>query len=98
MTWFGLGPSSGLNEIISNQVKQWDFGNFLVPFGVIKIIVVDSDGLFAGMSKKTFQETLLVLIHAVSSGNHKTVINEGFHWYFNKFQKINSADKCRLNQ
>ena len=37
-----------------DEAARWDFGNFLVPFGITKIIVVDADGLFAGMFKNTF--------------------------------------------
>ena len=62
------------------------------------MIVVDSDGLFPGMFKKTFQETLLIPVHEVERGKYKAIINEGFHRYLNKVQKIKSADKVRLHQ
>ena len=45
------------------------------------MIVVDADRLFSGMYKKTSQETLLIPDNEVARGNHKTVINEGFHRY-----------------
>ena len=50
------------------------------------------------MFKKTFQNTLLILVHAFARGNHKEIINEGFHRYLNKVQNINSADKGSLHQ
>ena len=50
------------------------------------------------MIKKTFQETLLIPIHAVTRGNLKAIRNEGFHRYLNKVQKINSSEKDSLNQ
>ena len=59
---------------------------------------MDADRLLAGMFKKTFQETLLILVHEVARVNHKTIINEGFHRYLNKVQKINSVDKGSLHQ
>ena len=62
------------------------------------MIVVDADGLFSGMFKKTFQENLLIPVHAVTRVNHKAIINEGFHRYLNKVQKINSSDKGSLHQ
>ena len=65
-----------------------DFGKLFVPFGLPKMIVADADGLFPGMSKKTFQETLLITLHAVARINHKEIINEGFHRYLNKVQRI----------
>ena len=55
MTGFGLGLSTGIKNIISYQAARWDFGNFFVLFGLPKMIVVDVDGLFTEMFKKTFQ-------------------------------------------
>ena len=89
MTGFGLATATGMKEITSYQVARWDFGNFFVPFGIPKTIVVDADGLFPGMFKNNFQETLLIPAHSFASGNHKAIKNEGFHRYFNKVQKIN---------
>ena len=60
--------------------------------------MVDADGIFYRLLRKTSQETLLIPVHAVSGGNHKAIINEGFHRYFNKVQKISSADKGSLHQ
>ena len=54
MTRFELGAAIRLKEITSYQAARWDFGNFFVPFGIPKIIVVDADGIFDGMFKKTF--------------------------------------------
>ena len=59
---------------------------------------VDEDGIFAGMSKKNFQEKLLIPVHAFSRGNLKKFRNDGFHRYLNRVQKINSEDKGRLHQ
>ena len=98
MTGFGLGAASGLKEISPDQFSQWDFGNFFVPFGLPKIIVMDVDGLFAGMFKKTFQETLIIPVHAVKRENHTEIRNEGFHRYLEKAHKINSYDKGSLKQ
>ena len=38
------------------------------------------------------------MAHAVARGNYKENINEGFHWYLNKLQKINSLEKGRIQQ
>ena len=53
---------------------------------------------FSGMPKKTFQEALLIPVHAVTKGNHKAIINEGFHHYLNKVQNIKLADKGTLQK
>ena len=50
------------------------------------------------MFKKTFQETLLIPVHEFARVNHKEIINEGFHRYLNKVQKINLEDKSILHQ
>ena len=62
------------------------------------MIVMDADGLFSGMLKKKFQDTLLIPVHAVAKGNRKSIRNKGFHKYFNNSQKINSANKGSLHQ
>ena len=62
------------------------------------MIVVDADALFSGVFKMNFQETLLILVHAVARGNHKSIRNEGFHQYLNKVKKIKSEDKGSLHQ
>ena len=76
---FGVGASIGMKEITIGQAARWNFGKFFAPFGLPKMIVVDAYGLFAGVFKKTFQDTLLIPLHAVARGNQKEIINEGFH-------------------
>ena len=98
MTGFGLVSSTGLKEIKSYQAARWHFGNFFVPFGIPKMIVVDADVRFSGTSKKTFQYILLIPVYAVARGNHKKIINEGLNRYLNKVQKINLEEKASLNQ
>ena len=44
MTVFGLGSAIFLKEIKSDQAARWGFGNFFVPFGLPKMIVVDANG------------------------------------------------------
>ena len=55
MKGLGIGSTSGLKQITLDQVALWNFGDFFVPFGFPKMIVVDADELFSGMLKKTFQ-------------------------------------------
>ena len=88
MIVFGIVSANGLKETTPDQAAQWDFVNSFVPFGIPKIIVVDADGIFNGMFKKTSQETLLIPVHKFASGNHKEIINEGFNRYLKKAQKI----------
>ena len=62
------------------------------------MVVLDADGLFAVMFKNTFQDILLVPGHSVARGNHKAVINEGFHRYLNKVHKIHLPEKSSVHQ
>ena len=54
--------------------------------------------IFSGRFNKTFQENLLVLVHAVKRGNQKGIRNNGFKFYLNMVQKINPPVKGSLNQ
>ena len=74
MTVFVLISAIGMKEITSYQTARWYFGNFFVPVGLPKIIVVGADGIFSGMFKKPFQDTILIPVHIVARGNHKTII------------------------
>ena len=89
MKVFAIGADIGLIEITSYQDTQWAFGNFFVTFGPPKMIAVDADEIFDGMSKKNFQETLLIPLHEVAMGNKKAIRNESFHKYLNKVHNIN---------
>ena len=55
MKRFGIGAASGMKEIISYQVARWAFGKFFVPFGIPKMIVVDSGRFFLECSRKLFR-------------------------------------------
>ena len=98
MTVFEIVTSIGLKEITSDQVARWYFGNFFVPFGIPKLIVLDADGFFSVMFNNTIQEVLLIPVHVVARGDHAAFRNEGFSCYLKKVQKINSAHKVSLHQ
>ena len=86
MTGFGIGSAIVLNDITSQQLSQWYFVNFLVLFGLPKLIFVGADGIFEGMFNNNYQESLHTPLHAVARGNHNSIINEGFHLYLEKFR------------
>ena len=52
MIGFGISAATGMKEITSDQAVRWAFGNFFVPFGLPKMIVVDADGLFLECSRR----------------------------------------------
>ena len=47
---------------------------------------------FSRMFRNTLEKILLIPLHAVARGNHKSIIKEGFHGYFNRVHKINSSN------
>ena len=47
MTGFGLGSAIGLKEITSDQAARWAFVKFFIPFGILRMIVVDANGFFS---------------------------------------------------
>ena len=71
--------ASVLKKNTSYQVARWPFGNFFVPFGIPKMIVVDARRIFYGMFRNKFPETLLILVYEVARVNYKAVVNKGFH-------------------
>ena len=85
MTGFGIVVFIIMREITSYKVALWYFGNIFIPFGIPKMIVVDKNVSFSGVFKKTSQETLIILVHAVSVDNHKKIRNEVFHHYLKSY-------------
>ena len=55
MTGFGLWAAIGMEKITSDQFERWDFGNFFVPFGSSKMIVVNANGMFLVCPRKLFK-------------------------------------------
>ena len=98
MPGFGLGAASGLNQITSDQVTGCAFGNFFFYIWDYKNDCRVWRWNFYGMTKKTFQWTIIIPVYAVERGNHKAIRNEGFHIYLNKLKKIKSSDKSSLQQ
>ena len=72
---FGLGTDAGMKDIKAYQAAQWSFEKYFVRFRIPKVILMDADGFFSRMFKKTFQEILLITVHAVTRGNHKKIRN-----------------------
>ena len=52
MKIFDIISASVLKSIRSYQDAQWGFGDFFVPFGTLKMIVVDADGIFLELSRR----------------------------------------------
>eukprot|EP00957_Ditylum_brightwellii_P188608 14358442-Ditylum_brightwellii.AAC.1 len=71
--------------------------SFFLPFGLPKLIVVDAEGVFAGLFKQLFQ-LLGIPVLPVARENHKAVRNERFHRYLNKVQKLHAANKASMHQ
>ena len=66
MIVFGIGADSVRKVFKLDQFTRWYFGKSFVPFGLPKIVVVNAYGIFAGMFRKNFQDTLLIPVRAVA--------------------------------
>ena len=55
MKGFGIGAYIEIKKITSDQIARWSFETLFLPFGISKIISVDTDVFFSGMFRKTFQ-------------------------------------------
>ena len=71
--WDSIRQCNEVNYI--RPVLTMEFWNLLCPILDSKIIVMDSDGLFAGMFKETFRRTSLIPVHEVARGNHNAIKN-----------------------
>ena len=61
------------------------------------MIVVNAYGIFSGMSRKKFHQTLLTPVHVFARVNQKAIITEGFNHNLSKVKKKNSPDKNIIN-
>jgi hypothetical protein len=82
-------------EINATKVANAIVSTLFVSIGLPRLIVVDADGVFAGVFVQLFQ-LLQVPVYTVSRENHQAILNERFHRYLNKVQRINSADTGEL--
>jgi hypothetical protein len=83
-------------EINAHKVANAVVSTLFITVGLPRLIVVDADSIsFAGVFVQLFQ-LLQVPVYTVSRENHKAILNERFHRYFNKVQRINSADMNEL--
>jgi hypothetical protein len=82
-------------EINAHKVANAVVSTLFVTIGLPRLIVVAADSVFAGVFVQLFQ-LLQVPVYTVSRENHKAILNERFHRYLNKVQRINSADMNEL--
>ena len=91
MTSFAMGTFLS-GEITAETVADAAISVFFNSVGLPRLIIVDADGLFAGVFVQLFR-LLGIPVEATSRENHRFVRNERFHRYLNKVQRINTADK-----
>ena len=53
---------------------------------------------FSRIFKKIFREDLLLLVHVITRGKQRVIINERIHLYLNKSHTIYSSGKARIHQ
>ena len=91
MTSFAMATALRLKDIRVDNIAMAVTAAFFTSVGLPRLIIVDADGLFAGIFKSLF-ELLRIPVEAVSRENHKAVRNERFHRYLNKVERINTAE------
>ena len=93
----GFVAQAFLREISSKTVAIAAFTSFFSVFGLPKVILIDQGSENAG-TLKSMCELLAISYHVVSKENHKAILNERYHHYLNKVEKIHAADCQSLAQ
>ena len=96
VTGFAAAVALG-KDVLVKVLARKPFSAFFIPYGLPKLIVVDSARQFGGLFKEVFTR-LLIPVHMVALENHKSIRNERFHQYLNKVKRINTADKGSFHQ
>jgi hypothetical protein len=79
------------------MIARAAFLSFFMPNGLPKLVIVDAGSEFAGALTEMCT-SIGVPFHRVANGNHKAILNERFHRYLNKVQKIHQTDCKYLDQ
>jgi hypothetical protein len=86
-----------LEKADSITISRAAFASFFIPNGLPKLVVFDAGSKFAGAMTKMCTN-LGIPFHTVAKENHKAILNERFHGYLNKVEKIHQADCESLDQ
>ena len=94
----GFAAATTLGKDLSAEtMAQKAFASFFVPYGLPRLVVVDTAWQFVALFQKLFLR-LLIPVHMVAPENHKAIRNECFHRYLKKVEQINTVDKGSFQQ
>ena len=91
MTAFAAGAP--LVSTTSEEAAKTAFQHFFVTRGLPRLIIIDRGSEFAGYLI-SMCKLLAIEYYPVTRENHKAILNERFHRYLNKVQRLHSLD-CR---
>ena len=83
-----VGFLSNLEGAVVTQVLM---SQILMPNGIPKLLLLDSDSLFK-QDLISLVEDMGIPFHVVSPEQHEGVLCERFHWYMNKVQRLMGLD------
>lgn len=87
----GFVTTAFMSNIDSDTSARLAFGQFFVPRGMPKLLLLDEGSEFKSVLI-TMCDRLGINHYVVSPENHDGIINERFHRYLNKVQKIQAVD------
>ena len=93
----GFATSATLKEVSSGAVAVAAFTELFVNLGLPKLILIDEGSEFKATLIRMLDH-LGVKHYVVSPENHDGILNERFHRYLNKVQKIGAADMDTYEQ
>ena len=91
MTAFAAGAP--LASTTSEEAAKTAFQHFFVTRGLPRLIIIDQGSEFAGYLIAMCR-LLAIEYYPVTKENHKAILNERFHRYLNKVQRLHALD-CR---
>lgn len=94
MTSFAAMAFAG-GVVDAESVAMLAMESFFTQLGLPRLMVVDAEGVFAGLFKMLFG-SLGIPVEAVSQENHRALRNEIFYKYLNKVQRLHTVDKASL--
>jgi hypothetical protein len=93
----GFADGAFLQSTTADAILKASLSSFFIPNGLPKLVVFASGSEFAGIFAEAL-DYLHIPFHRVAKENHKAVLNESFHRYLNKVEKIHVNECESLDQ
>ena len=93
----GFASVAYVGALETSTVADIIFGQFLIPNGLPKMILIDADSLFR-QDLINMLSDMGIAHHIVSAEQHEGILCERFHRYLNKVQRIHGLDTMDFTQ